>query len=227
MRRYLVRRFSRHRWNLCVDIDERFDFPLSKRLGLRGLLAYLETHSFTAVVAQMLDVFPATDELDIPDGVDPDEWCRLYDISNVRSSDYVWGTLSNPAVKAHRGGIRSTVFGTDHGLSKAALVFVDDEIELFTSWHHVLNARIADFTALLLHYPFVDFRRKVEEVVRTWRYGIHSIPYVHYLEGLERRAERQLPTPRTRALTNVDELVEEGFLVLSDAYRAWAASWRG
>ena len=58
MRQYLVERFGRGRWCLCVDIDELFDYPYSDVVGLGSLLRYLNGNSYTAVVAQMLDMFP-------------------------------------------------------------------------------------------------------------------------------------------------------------------------
>src|SRR5919112_4417219 len=38
MRRYLIERFGRNRWSLCVDIDELFDYPYSDIIGLDSLL---------------------------------------------------------------------------------------------------------------------------------------------------------------------------------------------
>ena len=63
MKRYLAERFSSGRWNLCADIDELFDYPFSEKLSLRDFLGYLNNNNYTAVVAQMLDMFsdvPAT-----------------------------------------------------------------------------------------------------------------------------------------------------------------------
>ncbi len=57
MKRYLARRFSRGRWNLCVDIDQLFDYPYSDRLPIKDFLRYLTASSNMAVVAQMLDMF--------------------------------------------------------------------------------------------------------------------------------------------------------------------------
>ncbi len=58
MRRYLIERFGRNRWSLCVDIDELFDYPYSDIIGLDSLLGCLNSKSYTAVTAQMLDMFP-------------------------------------------------------------------------------------------------------------------------------------------------------------------------
>ena len=57
MKRYLAERFSPDRWNLCADIDELFDYPFARELPISGFLGYLNQRRFTAVVAQMLDMF--------------------------------------------------------------------------------------------------------------------------------------------------------------------------
>src|SRR5215208_2763403 len=41
MTQYLIERFGRGRWCLCVDIDELFDYPYSDVVGLGSLLGYL------------------------------------------------------------------------------------------------------------------------------------------------------------------------------------------
>ena len=106
LKRYLVDRFSRDRWSLFVDIDERFDYPYSDVIDLGGLLAYLNEHSYTAVVAQMLDMF-GDGPLDRPDGTPEDtleDKYPYYDISAVEKHDYVFGRPANFAIKMHSGG---------------------------------------------------------------------------------------------------------------------------
>jgi glycosyltransferase involved in cell wall biosynthesis len=223
MKRYLARRFSRGRWNLCVDIDERFDYPFSDILPLQPFLAYLNHRGFTAVVAQMLDMFPDGPILEAGGGAASlQERHRFYDISSVGRLDYRWGTLSNPAVKEHRGGIRIAAFQTNNCLSKAALVRVDEEIELFVDWHHVANARIADLTCLLLHYPFVEtFRAKLEDAVSARRYGKWTPQYERYWRALCENPDLSFMGPAARELTGTRELVEQGFLVVSEEFRRW------
>src|SRR5579872_602451 len=148
MKNYLARRFSKGRWNLCVDIDEFFDWPFSGIISLRSLLRYLNAGSYTAVVAQMLDLFSEAPLSEVRD--DPDEDVtknyKYYDISNISKSAYPYSRLSYDGVKMHWGGIRKTVFGSNNGLTKSPLVFVDRHIRLFKDWHHAQNAYIADFT---------------------------------------------------------------------------------
>src|SRR5215208_8387632 len=85
MRRYLIERFGRNRWSLCVDIDELFDYPYSDIIVLDSLLGYLNSKSYTAVIAHMLDMFPESALLrDTREVVeDLKEEHRFYDISRL------------------------------------------------------------------------------------------------------------------------------------------------
>src|SRR5829696_3736191 len=88
VRQYLVERFGKKgRWCLYADIDELFDYPYSEVVGLGSLLRYLNSNSYTAVVAQMLDMFP--EEPLSGSASSPDEPLkqrhRFYDISNVKT----------------------------------------------------------------------------------------------------------------------------------------------
>jgi glycosyltransferase involved in cell wall biosynthesis len=227
LKRYLAWRFSRKRWNLIVDIDERFDYPGSDVLHLRELMRYLNGHRYTAVVAQMLDLFPdcTLAELESVDHSSMEEAHVYYDTSNIRESEYVFGVLSNPHVRMHWDGIRNTLFGSVHGLTKAALVRVEEGADLFVHWHHVPRARIADFSAVLLHYPFAaSFHAKVEDAVKTMRYGPFSVSdYGRFWQALRVRPETRFRQSTARRWRGVQALVEEGFLVVSPTYRHWLA----
>src|ERR671917_1607873 len=59
MRQHLIERFGKKgRWCLYADMDELFDYPYSDVVDLGSLLGYLNERSYTAVVGQMLDMFP-------------------------------------------------------------------------------------------------------------------------------------------------------------------------
>src|ERR671921_2358140 len=91
IRQYLVKRFGREgRWCLYADIDELFDYPYSDVVGLDSLLGYLNERSYTAVVAQMLDMFPeeSSSEAASKEGEPLKEQHAFYDVSNVRKWSY-------------------------------------------------------------------------------------------------------------------------------------------
>ena len=225
MKKYLVKRFSKNRWNLFVDIDELFDYPYSDVLNLTSLLNYLNNNSFTAVVAQMLDLFSDKSLADLRSSKEDDikELYSYYDISNLEKKKYSYGTLSNQSVKMYWGGIRKTLFGTNNGLTKTALTFVNNKIKLFRSFHHVENANIADFTCLLRHYPFVSsFYEKVLEAVKTDRYKVSaSHEYKMYWEKLKQNPAITLETETTEKIEDINSLITNGFLVVSEDYMQW------
>jgi Glycosyl transferase family 2 len=231
MKRYLAERFSAHRWNLCADIDELFDYPLACELPLEGFLQYLNERRFTAVVAQMLDMFselPLGEHESSPDDRLMDTY-GYYDISAIDRHPYEWADPPRPAVAMHWGGIRRTVFGTNNGLTKAALVLMDGKVKPFVGWHQVTGAAVADVTGVLMHYPFVSsFRQKVEDAVRTGRYGaITTNEYVSYGKELARNPRLCLKGPSARLFTGLEPLIADGFLVVSDDYLRWVATTRG
>src|SRR5919107_5356403 len=93
MKQYLIERFGWGRWSLYVDIDELFDYPYSDVVSLDSLLKYLNERSYTAVVAQMLDMFPEEPLSDVSSEEEEEdeplkERHRFYDISNIRRQNY-------------------------------------------------------------------------------------------------------------------------------------------
>jgi len=230
-KRYLVHRFSQHRWNLFADIDERFDYPYSDVIGVRGLLTYLNAHSYTAVVAQMLDLF-GDGPLDDREPSTPEdslaEKYPYYDISAVEKHDYTFGRPANTAIKMHTGGVRKAVFGTENGLTKAALILASAEVVPFVGWHHTEHASIADFSCVLLHYPFLStFYAKVEEAVRTDRYRVSaSREYKRYWSRLKDTPHLSLKQETAKRFEGVNSLLDSGFLVVSEEYMRWADAHR-
>jgi Glycosyl transferase family 2 len=225
MKRYLARRYCRDRWCLCVDVDELFDFPRSTRMPLSALVGYLNHKGFNAVITQMLDMFsdgPISEIRNDP-RMDLRTQYPFYDLSNIAATNYTFGKLSNPAIMMHHGGIRKTIFGTNNGLTKVSLFLMDTKLKPFVLWHHVLNARLADISCVLLHFPFVNsFYTKVAEAVESGRYGyVTTDEYISYLSELQKSPQFHLKLESAKKLASVDELLENGFLVDSADYRRW------
>jgi hypothetical protein len=230
MKRYLIRRFCADRWSLTVDIDERFDYPFSREMDVAGLLTYLNHHSYTAVLAQMLDRFADRPlrEVERSTAESLEERYPYYDTASVERHPYRFGVPANPAIRMHAGGIRKSMFGTENGLTKASLIHLTAGVVPFVGWHQTENALIADFTCILLHYPFVgDFREKVEEAVRTDRYRVSAAgEYVAYRARLRSDPDLSPKGPTARRFSGLEALLEEGFLVVSAEYRRWVAAHR-
>jgi hypothetical protein len=231
MKRYLVRRFSESRWSLVVDIDELFDYPFSGMLDVRALLAYLNDNSYTVVLAQMLDLFsegPLKSVRSAPDDSLRERY-SYYDVSNIEKTKYRFGTPANPEIKMHSGGIRKALFGSENGLTKAALTFLSPDLVPFVGFHQTANGSIADFTCVLLHYPFVStFWEKVREAVQTDRYRVSAAEeYRRYWARLKEEPDLDFKRATARRLESVDRLLDDDFLVVSAEYRRYVEAHRG
>jgi hypothetical protein len=106
-------------------------------------------------------------------------------------------------------------------------VLMDGKVKPFVEWHHAAGAAVADVTGVLMHYPFVStFRQKVEDAVRTGRYGATTTEeYVGYDRELERNPRLCLKGPSARLFTGLEPLIADGFLVVSDDYLRWVRDY--
>lgn len=229
MRRHLIRRFGRDRWCLCVDIDELFDYPWSGAIDLPQFLSYLKTHQFTAVVAQMLDMFPEqlTAAADAADRCFRDQH-RFYDLSAIERRPYAvaGNEVAGPRIDMCFGGIRHQVFGFRPWLTKHPLFLCNrDVLPYLDDSHCVERARIADVCAVLYHYKFAgDFRGRVDRAVREGNYYRDSLEYRYYDAVMQSADPVCMRRPTGRVLTTAADLVESGFLVASERFRRFAAS---
>src|SRR5215218_7696461 len=166
-KQYLIGRFGRKdRWCLCADMDELFDYPYSDVIGLGSFLGYLSGNSYTAVVAQMLDMFPEEPLSGREENLEDEplkERHRFYDISNITRMSIKErlslrnNTLESDDIEFFSGGIRGAIFGARPHLTKHPLVFLDGRVKpmeglSLDSDHWVADAKIADISCVLLHY---------------------------------------------------------------------------
>jgi hypothetical protein len=230
LKTYLVKRFSQNRWNLFADIDELFDYPYSDKIRVSELLSYLNENRYTAVVAQMLDMFshlPFSQLEQTKPGSLKSKY-TYYDISNIEKRYYKYGKLSNKNIQWHFHGIRSMLFGSNNGLTKAALIFVDGKINPFIDYHQTLDSSVADFSTVLYHYPFTEaFYTKVKEAIETNRYGIWTCEYQRYWDGMTNAPELSMKLPTASCFEGTNKLIEDNFLVVSDKYIQWVNQKRG
>jgi len=232
LKQYLIARFATGRWCLCADIDELFDYPYSDVVSLSSFLSYLNSNSYTAVAAQMLDMFPEEPLSGSREGKLQDEPLkerhRFYDVSNIGRKSFKElrrrfpsNVLESDEIEAFRGGVRETVFGVNSDLTKFPLVFLDGRIKpMDDSSHWVDNARIADVTCVLFHYKFLDvyFHEQAVQAVREEQYHNASHVYRKYLRILEGNPTLQVKQESAREIESVNDLVENGFLVVSEDY---------
>jgi hypothetical protein len=227
-KRFLVERFGEGSWCLLADIDERFDYPFSDRLPLAEFLRYLNRYEYTAVLCQMLDLFPDGPPAAWPTGgrdlIDASVW---YDVSDVRKTR-PWRPLhsnrfADPGMTMCRGGIRRTAFNARSFLSKFALLHRrQGDGPVLESAHLCRGGRVADVSAVLLHYKYDRaFRQRCAAAVKEGNFYGGSSAYRLYLKALEERPDLTLRGLNARRFTNAAELLEEGFLRASSAYREY------
>lgn len=232
-KQYLISRFGgKNRWCLCADIDELFDYPYSDVVGLDSLLRYLTGKSYTAVAAQMLDMFaeaPLSGQANSSNGSLKASH-RFYDISNMKRRslkslrNHSGNTFDSEEIEAFSGGIREGLFGHRPFLTKYPLVFDDGEVEPVRGGsHRVGEAHIADLTGVLFHYKLLDehFHAQVEQAVREEHRLQGSFVYKIYKETLDREPVLRIKTDTARELKSVNDLLDAQLLVASEDYVRW------
>jgi hypothetical protein len=237
MLRYLTERFARGRWSLLVDVDELFDYPYSDVVGLNSLLRYLNNNRYTAVVAQMLDMFPEEPLSGRASSVDEPlkELHRFYDMSNLRRKNIKEhprcppdNTYGGDEIAAFSGGVRLTVFGVNSFLTKHPLVFLDGDVNPVTPGPHwQSNARVADFTGVLLHYKFLDehlHKQAAQAVREEHRKTEGTTWYKNILEVLEKNPNLSIKTEASKELKSVNDLVGTQFVSVSRQYMKFVES---
>ena len=212
------------KWNVFVDIDELFDYPELDRLDLRGLLGYLSSTGTRRSWRRCSTCSPPSRLRGHlrGDGRSPSAF-PYFDISDISKRPYEFDDDPDSTLQSHHGGIRRTVFGSENCLTKAAVTFVDDEIETFVGWHHVRQAPVRRH---LLRAPALPVQPDVlregggggpHVPIRTRR--VARVPRV--LGGAARRPEALAPPTDRAAVRDVQQLVDLGFLQVSDQYRRW------
>lgn len=232
MKRYLADRFSGGGWVICSDIDELFEYPYSDEIELATLIRYLEEHGYTAVITQMLDMFsdlPLAQLKNSPhDSIK--EMYPLFDLSAIEKAPYPFDYYSRAGVdtacgdiEMHRGGVRKALFGIDPGLTKVSLFKMDGYVRPFVGWHHVRNARFADLSCVLLHFPFAgEFDEKIRDALKNHRY---DGPFLEHYRAYERELacnpDFDLNISTAQHYVGMDPLIEQEFVYVSNRFKCW------
>tara|TARA_R110002020_G_scaffold67179_11_gene176540 strand:- start:20191 stop:21231 length:1041 start_codon:yes stop_codon:yes gene_type:complete len=235
MRAYPAQTYGQDRWCLYVDMDEQFDFEGRETHGLPALLRYLEARGHTALMAQMLEMFPAAplaavQDLSFAQALDAFSW---YDLGEIESFDYHseqldfdvllrGNTLSNDALKFKFGGIRRKVFGEACCLTKHPLVFNGPGVKPGQHPHLSQNVVVSDFTAVIRHYKFAG-NVVARDAVSAIRGGVAHGEDRARLEVLGARSDLTLYSGDARQWTGMAPLFNAGFLIASPDYTAFLA----
>lgn len=234
-RAYAAERYGQDRWCLFADMDELFDFEGSETAGLAGLTRYLAQQGYTALQAEMLEMFPkgplsAARGLSYAEAV---QSFRYSDISTVRAVDYTSGdtgfayylrqnTLPPGGAQMLLGGVRGKVFGENCCLSKHPLVFNGPGVQAAAHPHASSGVRVADLEGLIRHYKFAG-----DSLARDLQSQAEAVSE----HGEDRQRSSAMQTQPDLSLWSSDavegagisELQRRGFLRSSPAYRAFLA----
>lgn len=236
---FLIQTFGKDKWCLVADIDEFLHFPLGKRLC--DVLTYLNQRRYSAVAVQMLDMF-SKEGIALGDrrSIWTLDWLKsafcYYDLSDIDRRKYVrrFQPQVHIGLSFLYGGIRKTVFGRDCFLTKEALFYANGSTRLKSS-HLLKQSRIADFSAVFLHYKFIeDFYISTVEAVKQENHWRNSHEYKAYLAVLTASAQTKkqeestfsLLQPSSLVLKNIDDLIDSEFLFVSDEFRTLCSTSR-
>jgi len=233
MRAYPAQTYGQNRWCLYVDMDEQFDFEGRQTHGLPALLRYLEARHETALMAQMLEMFPAAPLAAVQDlsYAQALEAFAYYDISTVQSFPYHApgipfsallqdNTLASQALEFKFGGVRGRVFGENCCLTKHPLVFNGCGVVPAPHPHLSRHVAVSDMSAVIRHYKFAG--NVMARDTASARDG--ALPHGEdraRLEVLRAQTQLTLHSPQARRWAGIAPLEEAGFLVGSASYRAF------
>lgn len=156
-------------WVLYADMDEIFTFDRAAQIGLPGLTRYLDRQGYTAMIAQMLELFPRMSLLDAGQ-ISYEEALSEFDHYDLRDTTqfayhdpqigFAWflqqNQLANPDIPVLFGGTRARVFGEACCLTKHPLVKVLPGVEPGVHPHAAAHVTCADVTGLIQHYKFTN-----------------------------------------------------------------------
>ncbi len=233
-RSYAARRYAKDRWCLIVDMDEIFDFPGRQEIGLTGLVRYLSANGYTALVSQMLEMFPKAPLRDVAQMPYAEvlEAFRFYDLSSISTFPYhAPDTGLSYFLNQNRsegpnapellfGGVRAKVFGESCCLTKHPLVFVGPGVTAGVHPHAASGARIAPMTGLIRHYKFAN-----DSLARDRR-SVQTASIEHgedklRLARLSKQPDLSLWSKDAREAPDIARLQNDGFLQASDEYEAY------
>ena len=230
LREYLTDYYGYGRWSLCVDIDEYFDYPHSNLISLNQFIKYLINYGYTAVVTQMLDMFPEQLQRQRSTPFIRSAH-KYYMIDNLVKEKYrIWdsGRAALPVNPDHAsitGGIRKALFDASPSLTKHALIYHSSKTRR-DKWGHFLDKGVvADVSCVLLHYKFTSvFFQQVEEAVKKEHHFRNSSEYKQYHHVLKDLTVIDFPISNASIWSGVDKLIEQNLLNTSSAYEQWSLS---
>lgn len=235
LRGYPAHKYGADRWCLYVDMDEQFDFEGRGSHGLPALIRYLEGRGDTALMAQMLEMFPRAPLADVKDLTFAQALGAFvqYDISTVDSYPYHAqqiefnallrdNMVGSDALEFKFGGVRGKVFGEACCLTKHPLIFNGADVTPAPHPHLSQHVQVADFSAVIRHYKFagnIAVRDAASALGGDLTHGEDRAR----LAVLEGREDLTLHSADAQIWAGIAPLYEAEFLVRSNKYSAFLA----
>jgi hypothetical protein len=233
MRQYPAQTYGANRWCLYVDMDEIFDFEGRAQIGLAGLLAYLEGQGATAMVSQMLEMFPKAPLNGVASFSYEQslEEFAYFDIGSVRKFDYHSSEIPFSAllgenivptdeIKFCFGGVRGKVFGENCCLTKHPLIFNGPDVTPAPHPHLSMGVRCADITGVIKHYKFAG-NTAVRDAASLSSGDLAHGEDAARVAVLSHAPDVSLFSLDARQWNRVELLIRAGFLVGSARYSAY------
>jgi len=236
-KRYLARNVASGGWCLDADIDEFLDFPLSAHLPFNRFLEYLNKNGFTGVITQLLDMFsnrPFSELVDASGSLASIYCC--YDIGDVTKTVYHDSAIAKANGSANRvthpdtclfwGGIRRTLYGNNCLLTKHSLFRLGKGVKPFPHVHFMDNVALADVSCVMRHYKLTSNAIDVANQNRE-HFTTNSKGYDDFIGFLKEQWNSPIEGPNVAKWNGVDELVNQGFLFVSENYRNYVSAQAG
>jgi len=232
IRQYPAQTYGQNRWCLYVDMDELFDFEGSDVLGLRGLTSYLEDQGATALLSQMLEMFPKaplreTAPLSYAQSVDAFSY---FDISHVQKFPYHSdeiefsallkdNTVPHDALQFCFGGVRGKVFGENCCLTKHPLIFNGPQVTPAPHPHLSMGVRCGDISGVIKHYKFAG-NTAARDAASMQSGDLDHGEDAARASVLAQTPDVSLFSLEARPWNRIELLVRSGFLVESERFTA-------
>lgn len=224
-KKYLFHHHGKGKWNLLVDIDEFFDFPFSNIMSLDGFISYLNENEYTAVVSQMLDLFPDEDLLSKDRSLNFLDSHKYYSIDGIEKKSYNdiiqnKNVVNNFDIYFHLNGWRKKMFDVEDVMLTKHPLLKEDGVLFYAHDHFVYNANLADISCLIRHYKFhLNFSSYVEDAVKKGYHYNQSAEYKKYFEKMSSGDTFNLKKEKDKELGDFTvDLSQSKFLVLSFEY---------
>jgi len=219
-RKYLADKYGENKWNLVLDIDELFDYPFSNLITIESFIAYLDVNNYSAVVTQMLDMFPSgniksTDRINF-------EAHKYFNLLSIKKERY-WllntNKVNNKNIKIFRNGIRHKYFDLQGLLLTKHALFKNISSINYKHIHWVENAIIADISSVLYHYKFnSNFKDQIQVALEEKQYFSSSRDYRKYSLAFEDNSPIYLRDKDSQTISSTDELIKLNFLRITSSY---------